>query len=52
VIILGVILAVVGFLFHLSILMWIGIVLAVVGAVLLLIGAVGNRSIAGRRHWY
>ncbi len=50
-IILGVILLVVGFLLKISILWVIGIILAVVGAVLLLLGTMG-REVAGRRHFY
>ncbi len=50
-IILGVILLVVGFLTHLSIVWVIGLVLLVVGAALALAGAVG-RSVGGRRHYY
>lgn len=50
-IILGLVLLVVGFLTHLSILWLIGIVLLVVGAVLALAGAVGH-GVGGRRHYY
>ena len=50
-IVLGVILLILGFLFKLSILWTIGIILLVIGAVLWLLGAVG-RPIAGRRYWY
>jgi hypothetical protein len=35
----------------LHILLWIGIVLLVIGAVLALLGTAG-REIGGRRHWY
>lgn len=50
-IVLGVILLILGFLFKLSILWTIGIILLVIGAVLWLLGAVG-RPVAGRRYWY
>ena len=50
-IILGIILLLIGWLAHLSILTTIGIILVVVGAVLFLLGASG-RAIGGRKHWY
>lgn len=50
-IVLGVVLIVLGLLIKVSIIFWIGVVLAVVGAVLLLLGA-GGRTYAGRRYWY
>jgi hypothetical protein len=50
-IILGVILLVVGFLAKIPILWSIGIVIAVIGLVLLLLGGAG-RQIGGRRHYY
>ncbi len=50
-IILGIILLVVGFLFHIAILWTIGIVVLVVGLILLLLGAIGH-EIGGRRHYY
>ena len=50
-IILGLILVVVGVLAHLSILVTIGVSLAVVGIVLALVGSSG-RLIGGRSHWY
>jgi hypothetical protein len=50
-IILGLILLIIGFLAHISILWTIGIVLLVIGAVLALVGTAG-REIGGRRHWY
>src|SRR5664279_2623774 len=52
VIILGVVLIVIGYLVHMSILITIGIIIAVVGAILLCISAVGHREIGGRRYWY
>ena len=50
-IVLGIILLVLGFLFKISILWTIGIVLLVIGAVLAVLGNTG-RAIGGRRHWY
>jgi hypothetical protein len=50
-IILGVVLLLIGILAHISILTWIGVILLVVGAVLLIAGSTG-RAIGGRRYWY
>ena len=50
-IVLGVILLILGFLFKISILWTIGIILLIVGAVLFLLGSVG-RPVAGRRHYW
>ena len=50
-IILGIILLVVGFVAHISILWTIGIILLVVGAILAIVGATG-RAVGGRKHWY
>jgi energy-converting hydrogenase Eha subunit E len=50
-IILGVILLILGFLFHVSILWTIGIILIVIGAVLWLLGSMG-RAIGPRRHYW
>ena len=50
-IILGVILLVLGFLLDVPVLWTIGIILAIIGVVLLLLGAAG-REIGGRRHYY
>jgi hypothetical protein len=50
-IILGIILLLVGFIAKISILWVIGIVLVVVGAALVLLGAMG-REVGGRRHYY
>lgn len=50
-IILGVILLVLGFLFHISILWYIGILLIVVGIVFWILGATG-RAVAGRKYWF
>jgi hypothetical protein len=51
VIILGLILLILGFVFGISILWTIGIILLVVGAVLYLLGATG-RAVGGRNHYY
>ncbi len=48
---LGVVLLILGFLFHISILWTIGIVLIVIGAVFWILGATG-RAVGGRRYWY
>ncbi|GAA4260921.1 hypothetical protein K3888_17335 [Dietzia aurantiaca] len=48
---LGVILLILGFIFKISILWTIGIVLLVIGLVLFALGAAG-RTIGGRKHWY
>ncbi|MGW0732346.1 DUF6131 family protein [Streptomyces sp. NPDC002851] len=48
---LGVILLVVGFVTGISILWTIGVILAVVGAVLWVLGSVGH-PFAGRRHYW
>jgi hypothetical protein len=50
-IVLGVILLVLGFLFSIQILWILGIILLVVGAILALLGATG-RAVGGRRYWY
>lgn len=50
-IVLGVILLILGYVLHVSILTTIGIILLVVGAVLWLLGAIG-RPVAGRKAWY
>ncbi len=47
----GLILMLIGFLLGIPILWTIGVVLAVVGAVLWVLGAAG-REIGGRRHYY
>ncbi|AWN26002.1 hypothetical protein GTW98_17095 [Streptomyces sp. SID8375] len=51
VIILGIILLVVGFLTGIGILWTIGIILAVIGAILWILGALGH-AVAGRKHYY
>ena len=50
-IILGIILLVVGFVAHISILWTLGIILLVIGAILAIVGATG-RAVGGRKHWY
>lgn len=50
-IILGVILLLIGFIFEFPILWSIGIALAVIGVILALLGSVGRR-IGGRAHWF
>jgi hypothetical protein len=50
-IILGVVLLILGFLFSISILWTIGIILIVIGAVLWLLGSMG-RAIGPRRHYW
>ena len=50
-IILGIILLVLGFLLHISILWTLGIILLVIGAVLYVLGSIG-RPVAGRRHYW
>ncbi|MGW1373107.1 DUF6131 family protein [Streptomyces sp. NPDC002446] len=49
-IILGIILLVIGFFTGISILWTIGIILAVIGAILLLLGSLGHG--VGRRHYW
>ena len=51
VIVLGLVLMLIGFLTKIAILWSVGIVVALVGLVLLLLGATG-REIGGRRHYY
>ena len=50
-IILGIILLIVGFIFHIHIIWILGIIALVIGAVLAIAGATG-RAIGGRRHYY
>lgn len=49
--IVGLVLMLIGFLLAIPILWTIGIILAIVGLVLLLLGR-GGRRIGGRAHWY
>ena len=50
-IVLGVILLILGFVFKISILWTIGIILIVIGAILWILGATG-RAVGGRKTWY
>ncbi len=50
-IILGVILLILGFIFSIPVLWTIGIILAVIGIILWILGAAGH-EVAGRRHYY
>ena len=50
-IVLGIILVIVGVLTGVGILTTLGVILAVVGAILLLLGSTG-RAVGGRPHWY
>ena len=50
-IILGVILLVLGFIFSIQILWIVGLVLIAVGVILLILGATG-RAVGGRKYWY
>lgn len=50
-IVLGLILLVLGFVFGISILWTIGIILLIIGVVLALLGATG-RAVGGRKVWY
>jgi hypothetical protein len=50
-IILGVVLLVIGFIFKVAIIWTLGVVAIVIGAVLALFGVAG-REIGGRRHYY
>jgi hypothetical protein len=50
-IILGIILLIIGFIASIPILWGIGIILAVVGVILMVLGSIGH-AVAGRRHYY
>lgn len=50
-IVIGVVLLILGFLFHIGIVWTLGIILAAVGLVLLLVGAAGH-SFGGRSHYW
>jgi VIT1/CCC1 family predicted Fe2+/Mn2+ transporter len=50
-IVLGVILLILGFVFGIHLLWVLGIILLVIGAILWIMGSVG-RPIAGRRHYF
>jgi hypothetical protein len=48
---LGIILLILGFVFGISILWTIGVILLVVGVILFLLGRTGH-AVGGRSHWY
>lgn len=50
-IVVGIILLILGFVFKIAILWTIGIILLVIGAILMLLGGMG-RAVGGRRHYY
>ena len=50
-IILGLILLILGFIFSINVLWVIGIVLVIVGAILWLLGSM-DRAVGGRRHYF
>lgn len=50
-IVLGIVLLILGYVFAIPLLWTIGIILIVIGAVMWVLGAVG-RPVAGRRYWY
>ncbi|MEM6106159.1 hypothetical protein AAHS21_07805 [Mycobacterium sp. 050272] len=50
-VVLGIVLLILGYVFAIPLLWTIGIVLIVIGAVLWILGSVG-RPVAGRRYWY
>lgn len=50
-IVLGIVLLILGYVFAIPLLWTIGIVLIVIGAVMWVLGSVG-RPVAGRRYWY
>jgi hypothetical protein len=50
-VVLGIVLLILGYVFAIPLLWTIGIVLIVIGAVLWILGSVG-RPVGGRRYWY
>ncbi len=50
-IVLGVVLLILGFMFNIPLLWTLGIVALVIGAVLWIMGSLG-RPVAGRRYWF
>lgn len=50
-IVLGIILLLLGFFLHISILTTLGIILLIIGVVLTVLGSTG-RAIGGRKHWF
>jgi hypothetical protein len=51
VIALGIVLLVLGFLFHVAILWTLGVAIIVIGAILFLLGSAGH-AVGGRRHYW
>jgi hypothetical protein len=50
-VVLGVVLLILGYIFGIPLLWTIGVVLLVIGAILWILGSVG-RPVGGRRYWY
>jgi uncharacterized membrane protein HdeD (DUF308 family) len=50
-IVLGLILLILGFILHISILWTIGIIVLIIGIVFLILGMMG-RAVGGRKYWY
>jgi hypothetical protein len=50
-ILLGIVLLIAGFVFKISVLWTIGVILVVIGVVLMLMGRMGH-AVGGRRHYY
>jgi hypothetical protein len=50
-ILLGIVVLIAGFVFKISILWTIGVILVVIGVVLMLMGRMGH-AVGGRRHYY
>ncbi|MEU0053300.1 DUF6131 family protein [Streptomyces sp. NPDC006309] len=48
---LGVLLLILGFLFHIGILWTVGVIVLVIGAILWVLGSVGH-AVGGRRHYW
>jgi hypothetical protein len=51
VIALGIVLLVLGFIFHVAILWTLGVAIIVIGAILFLLGSAGH-AVGGRRHYW
>jgi hypothetical protein len=51
VIVLGIILLILGFVFNIGILWTLGIILIILGVIFWILGAMG-RAVGGRRYWY
>lgn len=50
-IVLGLVLMLCGWLFHISLLITIGVIVLVIGVIFLLLGMAGTQ-VGGRKHWY